>query len=150
MIHVVSHWNDLRQFGIEFLTGEACNVGKRLLCDVTEQGRRNLCSVFGLPSDCRFQESWNSGSDKDPHVGSIMIPYSMFSFLAAMLLLQQKTCFAAAATANGRIYGFETRDEYHQFFVGREDSKGCEIYVRQGDQPAVGLSNVHQFSGRAQ
>ncbi len=35
----IHDWNDLRAYGINYLTGEACAVGKRLLCDVNERGR---------------------------------------------------------------------------------------------------------------
>ena len=50
------------------LTGEACAVGCRLLCDVTEDGRRAVCSVLGLPFDTQFQNNWNTGSEADPQV----------------------------------------------------------------------------------
>jgi hypothetical protein len=53
----VRDWNDLRSFGINALTGEACAVGKRLLCDVNDQGRKLLCSIFGFAVFVRLREA---------------------------------------------------------------------------------------------
>lgn len=36
----VRSWNDLRPYGIDLLTGEACGMMYRYLCDVTEQGKK--------------------------------------------------------------------------------------------------------------
>ena len=33
-------WNDLSAYGIELLTGEACGLSYRLLCDVTAAGKK--------------------------------------------------------------------------------------------------------------
>jgi len=83
----IRDWNDLQHFGINFLTGEACAVGKRLLCDVNNQGRKLLCSIFGLPSNTTLAENWNSQVNGDDAIGSIFLPPHLFTFIAAMILL---------------------------------------------------------------
>lgn len=59
--------SQLEEFGITCLTGEACGVGLRVLCDVTEEGRDLLREFFRMSV---VAESWNGG------VGSVMLPYS--------------------------------------------------------------------------
>lgn len=124
----IRDWNDLRQFGITILTGEACNVGKRLLCDVTARGHQALCQIFGLPlqltvettcNKCgekgrhvvpaRFKDKWNSGESSDPSVGSILLARDSLNFLAAMLLLHNG-CKVAIVTKHGHIIGIEEGD----------------------------------------
>ena len=78
----IRDWNDLRHYGINFLTGEACAVGKRLLCDVNEQGRKLICSILGLPINTPFAENWNSQVNGEDSVGSIFLPHHLFAFLS--------------------------------------------------------------------
>ena len=97
-------------YGINFLTGEACAVGKRLLCDVNDQGRKLICSVFGLPSNTTFAENWNSSVNGEPSIGSIFFPPHLFAFLAAMICLQTG-CKCAVVVATGEVYGIEPDDD---------------------------------------
>lgn len=138
-------WQDLRQFGIVPLTGEACNMGKRLLCDVTEQGRLALCEIFGLPRNTRFQESWNSGDAADPHVGSIFLAYGMLEPIAAICLLRAGYRFAVCTDRDG-VYGVSSHEEVE----GLRRGGFHDTYCRVDGQPHEGLSNTHAFSGRAQ
>ena len=105
----IRDWNDLRHFGINVLTGKACAVGKRLLCDVSDRGRKLLCSVFGLPPNTQFSENWNSSVTGQPAIGSIFLPSQLFSFLAGMILLQSG-CRCAVVVATGQVYGLEPDD----------------------------------------
>ena len=68
----INCWNDLAPFGIEILTGEACGLSYRLLCDVTEKGRKVLSVAFGIP-DFTLAEAWNTGTKEEPHIGSILL-----------------------------------------------------------------------------
>ena len=144
-------WNDLREFGIDGLTGEACTYSLRLLCDVNHRGAEILCELFGLPPGTKLAENWNSGSgNKSPSIGSVMLPYSLFIDVAAFCL------FVDGATTvlvdeTGRIRGFyATEDDAEQL-------KECREFA--GDQikrvltpmggPRAGSRMVHQMSGRA-
>ena len=81
---VISSWDHLRAFGIDALTGEACGLGFRILCDVTAKGKKVLEKCLGTPS-LTLYESWNRGSQADPHVGCVMLvpelllPLSVFA-----------------------------------------------------------------------
>ena len=43
-------WNDLEKFGVVLLTGEACGLSYRLLCDVTARGKKTLERPWGWPN----------------------------------------------------------------------------------------------------
>ena len=81
----VSSWDHLRPFGIEALTGEACSLMYRVLCDLTENGKRIVerCLSVQIQS-----ENWNRGSDAAPHVASIMVTNEMLVPLAVFALLE--------------------------------------------------------------
>ncbi len=80
----VTSWTALEPFGIVVLTGEACALGYRILCDLTEKGKRTVerCLSVEISS-----ESWNSGSNEDRHVASIMLTQEMLVPLAVFALL---------------------------------------------------------------
>jgi len=61
----VSCWNDLVPYGIDPLTGEACGLMWRILCDVTTQGKKTLEKCFGIPS-LNLPGNWNRGDNDDP------------------------------------------------------------------------------------
>ena len=63
----VSCWDEIRPWGIDALTGEACSLGYRLLCDLTARGRATVERCLGVKIQ---SENWNGGSTDDPHVAS--------------------------------------------------------------------------------
>ena len=44
----IRNLSDLRPFGIDLLTGESCALSRRLLCDVTEEGKSLILKALGL------------------------------------------------------------------------------------------------------
>ena len=90
----VSPWDGLREFGIDLLTGEACSLMYRLLCDLTQSGKRIVerCLSVQIQS-----ENWNGGSNDDPHVACIMLTQEMLVPLAVFALLE-----TAAARSGSR------------------------------------------------
>jgi hypothetical protein len=83
----IACWQDLRPYGVVFLTGEACGLMMRLLFDVTEKGRQVLARTLGIPG-LKLAEPWNRGSEADPHVGSIMLTQEMLVPVAVFALLE--------------------------------------------------------------
>lgn len=81
---IVSVLGQLEEFGIVVLTGEACSLTYRVLCDLTDQGKRVIekCLSVEIRS-----EPWNSGSKNHPHVASIMLTSDMVVPLAVFALL---------------------------------------------------------------
>jgi hypothetical protein len=45
----INNWDDLREFGINALTGEADRTGQRILCDLNKEGRRIVYDLLGIP-----------------------------------------------------------------------------------------------------
>ena len=83
----VASWNDLRPFGIEPLTGEACGLMWRILFEVTGRGRRIVGKCFGVPG-IMLAEPRNRGTVAEPHVGSIMLTQEALVPLAVFALLE--------------------------------------------------------------
>ena len=77
----ISSWNDLSQYGIKLLTGEACGLSYRLLCDLTEHGKHVIEKC--LDTKIQLTEPWNSGA-----IGSILLPPEMLVPLGIFALLE--------------------------------------------------------------
>jgi len=154
-------FRDLREYGIDCLTGEACNISTRILCDLSEMGCKRIREFFGLPYDAKLAGSWNSGmgNPTGESVGSVMLPYGCFQELAAFLLLSGHYV-KAVATKNGLVIGISHQDiEEHD---DEDDAlDGLNVILDRIDHfygisrrysplnvPHQGLSNVHQMSGR--
>jgi hypothetical protein len=103
----IHSWNDLERYGIIPLTGEACGLMYRILFDVTASGKKVLEKCFGTPN-LNLPESWNRGSENDPHVGCIMLSHEMLQPLAVFALLESGC--NEVFLVNDSIYGIESSD----------------------------------------
>ena len=101
-------WDDLSQFGIVPLTGEACGLSYRILCDVTARGRKILQKALGLP-ELRLAESWNRANADVPHVGSIMLAPEALSFVGIFALLENG-CTEVVQIKGCGLHAFEQDD----------------------------------------
>lgn len=136
----VGCWRDMEPFGIDVLTGEACALGYRMLCDLTGNGKRIVERCFGVTIE---SQNWNPGSKKDPHVASIMLTQEMLVPLAVFGLLESgcREVWATAHTAIG---------------VEPEDTEERVKAMKQAHQPHRCFRycgpfqdrNQHQMSGR--
>jgi hypothetical protein len=136
----VTSWNDLRPYGIDLLTGEACSLMYRLLCDLTEQGKRIVerCLSVEIQS-----ENWNSGSQDDPHVASIMLTQEMLVPLAVFALLESG-CHEVWTT-DRTVIGIEPTDTADQVERVRRVYKLQRRFSYHGPFQD---RNQHQMSGR--
>jgi len=155
----VKSYNDLRQFGFDYLTGEACNIMLRGLWDVTQKGKEIFCHAFGLPNNIAFAQPYNTGNPKDPSVGSVFISKES---LHQIIVIAMFHCGAKEVVKFGEEYhGFTANDlkddaigkypeEYEKLAKLRKQSNPkfeFHIWKEQGDQPHVGTSNTHAFTG---
>jgi hypothetical protein len=144
----LSSWGHLHEFGIDCLTGEACAVGNRLLCDVTKRGKMILETMLG--SELTLKENWNSGASKyDPHIGSIMLPRQMFSAVAIWCLFSAGTEYAEVwamtdGTVRGLTIGDLVLDDETGYWDRHADQIGCKY--KNTNQPEY--RNQHAMSGR--
>ena len=137
----IRNWNDLKEFGIIPLTGEACAISCRLLCDLTPVGEKLVRSFFSLPCDSPLHPAWNSEGTR-----SIMLPYSILADFAAFCLLESGCHWAVAV--GWEIYGIETDDDTDKVNEWLETEKVGRRYIPL-HAPRNGLSCVHQMSGRS-
>jgi hypothetical protein len=139
----VNNWGALEPYGLHLLTGEACGLMYRLLFDVTRQGQKVLEKCLGVT--LMLAEPWNSGSPDDPHLGSILLPQSMFLPLGVFALLETG-CTEVWQVGEGLI-GFEPTDSAEQ----RE--RTALVYAERRGRifryaGTAGDRNVHMMSGR--
>lgn len=139
-MRIVAYTGDyLKERGVIPLTGEACGIGLRVLCDLTEGGRDLLDKAFGgmVPT----QGPWNEG------VASVLLFKSMLLDLVAFGLLEEGYNSVLVHDPTAAI-------------VALDDRADCEAFIKRGDSLAEyriltktgtaggGLVNRHEFSGR--
>jgi len=73
----ITCWDDLRPYGIAILTGEACGLSYRILCDVTERGKQTIQKALGITS-LGLPDNWNHGDPNDPPIGSYAATFVMW------------------------------------------------------------------------
>ena len=137
-------WNDLERYGIVPLTGEACGLGYRLLCDLTAKGKLILEKCLGTPG-LNLPESWNRGGEADPHVGCVMLAREMLQPLAVFALLESGC--KEVHLIKDSVYGVEPTDPPTAIEDVRRWSK-VEHSRRLAYAGTAGDRNVHVMSGR--
>lgn len=142
--------NDLRPYGIEVLTGEACGLMMRVLGDFTERGRRIIQEALGCPKFIGA-EPWNRGSDQAPHVGSIMLDRAAHLWLGPFALLEDgcKEMFMVIQKGNsvGTWYGWRPSEPYRQETLEFFERDGATIH-RYAPAGTAGTRNRHEMTGR--
>ncbi len=101
-------WDDLSTHGIIPLTGEACGLSYRILCDVTARGKKTLEKALSI-AQLGLHENWNHGSTDDPHVGSIMLAPDLLPFIGVFALLEAG-CREVWLTKGQTVLGIEADD----------------------------------------
>jgi hypothetical protein len=144
----IHSWNDLSNFGIVPLTGEACSLRYRILCDVTAQGKKTLEKALGVV-DIGLAENWNHGSDADPHVGSIMLAREILRPFVGIFALLEAGCREVWLTKGNSLIGIESTDSDEK--VDRFDQYHSGNLVRRfAYTGTAGDRNQHMMSGRVQ
>ena len=141
----IDSWSHLVPFGIDALTGEACSLSYRLLCDTTENGCKILAKLFGIPN-LQLAEPWNRGSTAEPHVGSIMlvpdllVPIAVFAFL--------ETGCVEVFTLPHCAFGMEPDDDREEHLAVIKHFHGEKNLRRFAYRGTAQDRNVHQMTGR--
>lgn len=128
-------WYELKPYGIDYLTGEACGYGGRVLCDLTSEGVAFLQDFFGM--QITLGNEWNRG------VASIKLPRSIFKALCIHALFYDgwPVVFSNESGCWGMTLGYwEERGD--QLLAGYP---GSNIHVNRG---TAGTNNRHEMSGR--
>lgn len=141
----ISRFQDLAASGIEPLTGEACGLSYRILCDVTAAGRTVLERALGIPN-LTLPAPWNRGTDADPHVGSVMLAPEFLTPLAVIALLEGG-CREVWLVREGGVIGIEPGDPPDLIDANRR-LVGDRLLRSLGYRGTAGDRNVHVMSGR--
>ena len=139
----VSQWRHLEKYGIVPLTGEACGLMYRILCDLTEDGQRIVEKCLGC--GLSLPEAWNSGTDKTPHVGAIMLAPEMLIPLGAFALLESgcREVWLVGQT----LIGIESTDAETEVALWRQfHQNNMQRHFAYGG--TAGDRNVHLMTGR--
>lgn len=161
----------LKEFGIIPLTGEACGLAMRVLCDVTQEGKTLLRDFFRMDV---VAEAWNNG------VGSVMLPYGCLKELWAYAQVRNnklwvfagnyinplhleshyfETCAGEKVTydipkagwGTSTIFVCETERD-REFIEGLVEKR--QFYIERtytkSPHPGTGLDNTHALSGRTE
>ncbi len=139
-------WRDLRPFGIDALTGEACGLAMRILCDVTEKGAENIQRFLGGRITVEKGGNWNGGSKEEPHIGSVLLPYSILSDLSAFLLVVNLKG-SVITLKSGEAIGAEDEEDEGYIRTYLAEESGIRVW-RRSDAPGTGDRNRHAMSGR--
>jgi hypothetical protein len=156
-----------RKFGIDFLTGEACALSMRMLCEVTEDMMQTILDYNGLHVDVATlpHSEWNNRNKY-----SVFLTWEAIEDLIIMKLVDQDgyvveclpnedECNKAGAWGkkhllSGNSAEVITEIEEHPNLYSI-DNKGSlykigRQYWTSDGQPRRGFSNIHAFSGMSQ
>ena len=143
----INCWDDLRPFGIDALTGEACGLSYRLLCDVSQRGKQTIQKALGV-ANLELPDNWNRGDPNDPAVGSIMLATEMFVPLAVFALLENG-CREVWRTKSSGLVGIEPDDDPEQVEAVKQSYAGSDNLVRRyAYGGTAGDRNRHAMTGR--
>jgi hypothetical protein len=175
-----SSFSDLKQFGIQFLTGEADALSFRILCDLDEQGVKVFKECFGIPQQydhtykppkeiIGLAKGWNQGVASVMLTGHDIIPLAVMGFYLqghTVILTHdehhQEYVYAleygesVVLVEDGPVYSYvyirETPGGPHETLWPKSYGKIFRIIKQQKSDGKVvqGTRNVHQFTGRVQ
>lgn len=147
----IQNLNDLEQYGISLLTGEADRycIG-RILCDLNEDGVALVADYFGLMRTS-FPLNWNSQVNGQPAVASIMLSHTMLWELARFALLNVDQ-FDVVIQRGDVMLGMNQGDRYNAAYMKMaEVNSDAKIYrnmAKRSTSPGSGSRNQHMMSGR--
>ena len=154
----VSSWEDMERYGVFALTGEACTLSMRLLCDVDSNGRQLLTKFLGGNVTLDPGSNWNSSKGA---CSSIMLPHGILCELGAFALhvvdgfkvvvrLEQNGVLGVDVPAlQKQIATWETPCEWQEAIKLGSGGREIERYYWAMDNSVAGR-NVHQMSGRVE
>lgn len=138
----LSNVKDLEQFGINWLTGEACAYSMRGLCDLNEDGVE-LWEEF--TSMHVTDKNMNIEVAGKPAINSIMLSRSTIEDLFKYVIWREG--YEYAVQHGSEFIGYSDLNSEQLEYL-RESSDGFYSNPR-GKGPQVDGRNIHQFTGRS-
>ena len=157
-LETISSFADLAKYGIEPLTGEACRLGTRILCDLTPQGADYVRQVIGMKDTSGFCDAVNGrdGAKFSCLIGrhvlvdlAILIAWYRFDYV---ILTDNDTVFGLRGGHVRTDYDAESGQSIAEYRPNDSDDwrpwpacYGAINRVWRNDNN--GLRNMHQMSG---
>jgi hypothetical protein len=90
MPKTIRNWEDMKDYGVYHLTGEADPLGRRALVDLSSNGEKLVKCLLGIPDESKLYKNHNSGRGEPDGlaVASISLPYDILADLAVVALVQ--------------------------------------------------------------
>jgi len=146
LVTVQQGWNNLQEYGINALTGEADAYSMRLLCDLNQDGVKLMQSFLGDTLTFNEGSNWNAQVNGINSIASVMLPYSILGDLCRFILFHVEQKIYVHEMHSGQFTG--TNEKFSEDIL--QDVKNT--YVNYGKlrnaQANEGGRNVHAFSGR--
>jgi len=136
----ISSMAGLSEYGIDPLTGEACSLMYRVLCDLTAAGKQIVERALGVEIK---SENWNSGADNDPHLASVMVAPEMVMPLPVFALLESGC--TEVWLGDSSVLGVERDDNQAQVEFMKNHLKVRRRFAYAGPHQD---RNQHQMSDR--
>jgi hypothetical protein len=151
---VIHNMHDLEKYGLNYLTGEACAYGMRVLFDLNDDGKALLTKFWS----CAYIDIYprmNNKVNGQPATGSVMLTHQMLAPLCEFIMFDiEQVDFIAIG--NGDYHGYMNTDQNR---YGEDDvatvmeNAGYKIHRNwkrmNSSQPSVGDRNVHAMTGRS-
>ena len=145
---------NLEPYGIIPLTGEACGLSYRVLCDLTKRGKGLVEKALGVTIT---SENWNRGSESNPHIASIMLPHCMVTPIAVFALLEsdceEVDIVKKEGNSNPTVFGYDESDLKDQWIIDMRNPENLQIHGYKFIRTlryagTAGDRNIHVMSGR--
>lgn len=145
----VGSWEDMRQLGVNYLTGEACAYGMRGLCDLSGDGVALMVDYLGLKNTGVFQGNWNSMVGEHAAIASVMLVREELIPLATFALLRMGALAVVGKQGSG-VTGIFDEDLLRRYEELSAKNPDLGYFIRRNYRtgPGIGSRNTHQFSGR--
>jgi hypothetical protein len=153
----VTHSTLPKHLGINPLTGEACALSMRILCDLNEDGASLIRDYLSLPEDCPLSPAWNGTVGDKPAIASVTIERGMFPALVHFALFRAGCQYVYGRDDSADSSGFSDSDltEYPALagYIDGSSRAGFDMGFRlyrnpRHAGPSVGTRTVHAFTGR--
>jgi hypothetical protein len=146
-----------RDIGINILTGEACALSMRLLCELTKDAMDLYLEYTGIQIniDAVSTSQWNNHTKY-----SVFLTWPIMQDLTIMhyaklgysiALMKSKSEYKDDFVSLGFLLVSKDSKELREYVNSHSDYHACKRYYEiYEQQPHRGLSNIHAFSGISQ
>lgn len=136
--------NQLKKYGINFLTAESCAYSLRLLLDLNEDGVRIISRWLGGNLNFTKGSNWNPRVNNKPALASILLSRQSIDSLIAFILYDVEKCYAIHLDKYEQT-GL-SKEEFER--LSEEQQSNFRINWALQSEHVKNGRNIHQFTGR--